>query len=421
MGKLNFSWLIENEVAGHAEPTGSDDLSWLLGNGIRALVRMSDEPKVSPGQIKALGIDDMFEPIPDLSAPSEAQLARMVDFIMESVWKGKPVGVSCRAGIGRTGTVLACYLAKRTHTAQGLVIEVRRKRPGAVETAEQLKTVDQYLRGILNGAVIKNDKNGVPEPRFSATDVPPKGNPQSSPSTEANKPSLADLMKKYSMQPKTAAPTENTLNHLKKIAAERDYGRGEVHANIVRSLSLSLYKQIVDLSLFPKVSRGELLLESASYLHDFGYPPENGHHINGFNLLRKRLVEPDTYELLTESERAIVLYCVLWHRGDDFNIRPEEVQIEPDKLITAMQLASMIRIGDGLCYPSGEPTKKVTVQLQNHALIINACPSRIGDNLLTQVKKANNEKRNLLKELLIGKAPHEITNIEVRKCAHPDC
>lgn len=421
MGKLNFSWLVENEVAGHAEPSGNDDLNWLFGNGIRALVRMSTEPKVSTRQITALGMDDLYNPVPDFTAPTKEQLARMVDFIMEAVWKGKPVGVSCGAGIGRTGTVLACYLAKRTHTGQGLVIEVRRHRPGAVETVEQLKAVDQYLWGILNSAKEKDDKSGVSEPRPLPIDLAPQGNLLPSPSTKTNKPSLTDLMKKYGMQPKTAAPTEDTLSHLRKIAAERNYGRGEVHANIVRALSLSLYKQIVDLNLFPKVSRGELLLESASYLHDFGCPPETNHNINGFQLLRKRLVEADTIEILTESERAVVLYCVLWHRGDDFSIRPREVQIEPDQLMTAMQLASMIRIGDGLCYPCGEPTKKVTVQLQNRKLIIFACPSRSGDNLLTQVKKANNEKSNLLEQLLVGKAPHEITTIEVRKCEHPDC
>lgn len=421
MNKMNFSWLIENEVAGHAEPTSNDDLTWLFGNGIRALVRMSDRPKVSPDQIKAHGMEDMYEFVPDFTAPSQAQLNRMVDFILKSVYDGKPVGVSCLGGKGRTGTVLACYLAKRTHSGRGLVIEVRRNRPGAVETVEQLKAVDQYLSSILNDDGEEDGKKVLPGPRIPLTDIAAKGNKQPPLETGANKASLADILKKWGIDPKADANTadEDALNHLKDIATERNYGRGKDHADIVSALSVSLYKQMVDLGLFPKISRSELLLESASYLHDFGYPPENDHNINGFLLLMKRLTEPDTIQILTESERAIVLYCVLWHRGVDFSIRARDVQIEPDKITTAMQLASMLRIGDGLSYPSGKPTKKVTVQLHNHTLIINVYPSRKGDSLLTQVKKAN-QKKDLLEKVLEGKATPEITKIEVRKCTHPD-
>ena len=418
MDKLNFSWLIENEVAGHSEPTDSDDLKWLSDEGIRALVRMSTGPKVLPRQVKALGMEDLYEPVKDFTAPSQDQLNRIIEFMLESVWNGKPVGVSCGAGIGRTGTILACYLAKRMRSAKGLVIEVRRNRPGAVETAEQLKAIERYLHHVLKSTQGEDNTGLVAEPQ--PLDLAPEGNPPQAVASSINKPSLADLRKKYSMHPDFAASPPDTLGRLKKIAAERDYGRGEAHANIVRSLSLSLYKQIVDLGLFPVVSRGELLLEFASYLHDFGFPPESRHNVNGFQLLRLRLAEPDASTLLTESERAIVLYCVLWHRGEDFNPHPQEVQIEPDRLVTAMQLASMIRIGDGLSYPYGEPTKKVTVQLDGQALIISACPSNGGDNLLTQVKKAN-LKKDLLEQLLVGKAARKVERIEVRRCVHPGC
>jgi atypical dual specificity phosphatase len=422
VGKLNFNWLIENEVAGHAEPTGSDDLTWLFKNGIRALVRMSERPKVSPGQIKALGMDDMYESVPDFTAPSQVQLSRIVDFIMKSVWDEKPVGVSCGAGIGRTGTVLACYLAKRTHTGQGLVVEIRRNRPGAVETAEQLKAVDQYLRSIMNDDGEKYSKKVVPGPRITLTDIAAKGNKPPPSVTGANKGLFAEILEKWGIEPKAGAiiPVKDSLNYLKNIAAERNYGRGKDHADIVSTLSLSLYQQMVALDLFPKVDRGELLLESASYLHDFGYPPEEDHNINGFQLLMKRLTAPDTFEILTDSERAIVLYCVLWHRGIDFSIRPPDIQIEPSKLTTAMELASVLRIGDGLSYPGGKPTKKVTVQLQNHTLTIDVCPSRSGDKLRTQVSKAN-QKKDLLEKVLKGNATPEITKIEVRKCAHSSC
>ena len=312
-------------------------------------------------------------------------------------------------------------LAKRTHTGQGLVAEIRRNRPGAVETVEKLKAVDQYLRSILSDDGEEDGKKVVPGPRIPLTDIAAKGN-KPPPVTGANKGSLAEILEKWGNEPKAGAiiPVKDALNYLKNIAAERNYGRGKDHADIVSTLSLSLYQQMVALDLFPKVDRGELLLESASYLHDFGYPPEEDHNINGFKLLIQRLAQPDAIEVLTTSERAIVLYCVLWHRGVDFSIRVRDVQIEPDQLTTTMELASMIRIGDGLSYPFGKPTKKVTVQLQNHMFIINVCPSRKGDSLLTQLRKAN-AKKDLLEKVLQGKTTTEITKIEVRRCKHSDC
>lgn len=148
MFRLNFLWLIENEVAGHSQPSGMEDLVWLYEKGIRALVRMSEEPLVTQSQIIGIGMDDLYEPVVDFSGPTLEQLDKMVDFIMKSVWNKKPVGVSCDFGVGRTGTVLACYWAKRNITARGIIIEVRRKRPGAVETQEQVKAVEDYLRHI---------------------------------------------------------------------------------------------------------------------------------------------------------------------------------------------------------------------------------------------------------------------------------
>jgi atypical dual specificity phosphatase len=372
MAWLNFSWLIDDEVAGHAEPTSEEDLASLFTKGIRALVRMSEHPKVSPGQVTRQGMDDLHEPVPDFASPSQEQLGRIIGFITKSIWDGKPVGVSCGAGIGRTGTVLACYLAERALTAKGFIIEVRRTRPGAVETSGQFKTVEEYVRRLLSGT-------------GSASNI-----------------------------------TSTPLEFLMHIAAERHYGRGFEHADAVTKLSRDLYQHMVHLRLFPETDADLLLIEASGYLHDVGYPPDKDHNIKGFKWLRERFTHADARNILSPLERQVVLHCVLWHRGSDFGPFPGEVKPEPQESSRARRLASVLRIADGLCYPADKPTKEVRVTQERDTVVIEACPSRRGDSLSLQISKAT-EKKDLLEEVLNDSPRTGIVKVRVTRCSHVDC
>jgi len=41
--RLNFSWPIDGEIAGHAAPLNADDLVFLRDKGIKGLVRMAEK------------------------------------------------------------------------------------------------------------------------------------------------------------------------------------------------------------------------------------------------------------------------------------------------------------------------------------------------------------------------------------------
>ena len=146
MNRLNFSWVIYGKLAGHATPSSAEDLMWLKKQGILALVRIAEKSKsgVNNQQIGQLGLWDCHEPVPDFTAPTPAQIGRMIEFITKALFAGRPVGISCGAGLGRTGTILACYLVSEGFALDTAINEVRVKRPGSIETKEQEQVIRAY-------------------------------------------------------------------------------------------------------------------------------------------------------------------------------------------------------------------------------------------------------------------------------------
>ena len=122
------------------------DLFYLYQQGVRAMIRMEERTISSDGG-GMLDIVDMFEPVPGFTPPTQEQIGRMIEFIDAQKGEGRPVAVSCYAGIGRTGTVLACYLVSRGAWPGDAVEEVRRLRPGSIQTPEQEAAVYEYARG----------------------------------------------------------------------------------------------------------------------------------------------------------------------------------------------------------------------------------------------------------------------------------
>ena len=150
MSKISFDWIIPGKLAGHQAPAGVQDLTWLKTLGILALVRMAakSEARVNGTQVLQNGLLDCFEPVPDFSVPAPVQINRMVGFIEKAIAEGKPVGVSCGAGLGRTGTVIAVYLVYQGLPPANAIKKVRTLRPGSIETKDQEETVFSFARQI---------------------------------------------------------------------------------------------------------------------------------------------------------------------------------------------------------------------------------------------------------------------------------
>ena len=144
----NFSWLIEEKLAGSGMPTTFDELDWVLKQGVKSIVTMTENalPESWTEDVKYLHV-----PTQDLTAPDMDKIDTAVDFIYERINNKEAVMVHCAAGMGRTGTVLACYLVKyHKHSAKDAIDKLREKRPGSIQSETQEIAIRLYEKHVKN-------------------------------------------------------------------------------------------------------------------------------------------------------------------------------------------------------------------------------------------------------------------------------
>ena len=140
-----FSWVEKPLLAGMARPGSAEELVWLRQQGIELLVSLTDEPPPRRW-INEAGLFSVHVPVIDMTAPTAEQIDQCLSAIQRAHEKGLGVGIHCGAGLGRTGTLLACYFVSKGMTAKNAVARVRRLRPGSIETAEQERAVEEFER-----------------------------------------------------------------------------------------------------------------------------------------------------------------------------------------------------------------------------------------------------------------------------------
>lgn len=147
---VNYSWVIPGSLCGLALPGRlrplRADLQELKEAGV-TLVVSAMSPALAPGSLSAFEMTGLHVPIREFTAARQDQLESFVARARTEIEGGGAVAVHCFAGMGRTGMLLAAYLAAHYgFRGDGAIEHLRQLRPGSIETLEQEDAVREFVR-----------------------------------------------------------------------------------------------------------------------------------------------------------------------------------------------------------------------------------------------------------------------------------
>ena len=145
IGPVDCAWFEEGRLAACAYPRGEAALAELARRGVTLLVNLHHRGH-DPTLLARHGLAELRLPVKDFTPPSPGQLAEGVAAIERALADGGRVAVHCGGGLGRTGTLLACYYVRRGLSPEEAIARVRAVRPGAVETPRQVAAVAAFAR-----------------------------------------------------------------------------------------------------------------------------------------------------------------------------------------------------------------------------------------------------------------------------------
>lgn len=152
-GPRNFLWLRKGELAGTPRPglliELDYDLAALKRVGITVLVSLTTVP-IAPESLAEFGIRGVAFPVKDMGVPDIEAAIELCGQVAKLVEQGEAVAMHCKAGMGRTGTMLAAQLIWEGNTALDALETVRRIEPRWVQSEAQVSFLEEFALAVAN-------------------------------------------------------------------------------------------------------------------------------------------------------------------------------------------------------------------------------------------------------------------------------
>jgi protein-tyrosine phosphatase len=132
-----------------------DHLHLLLAAGVTLFLDLTEENEVdgylldllAEAKTRHINAKHYRRPIPDMDVPSKDFMVGILNTIDAALDEGHTVYVHCLGGLGRTGTVVGCYLVRHGMEGQAALDEIVRLREGRTnspQTPEQHRMVRRW-------------------------------------------------------------------------------------------------------------------------------------------------------------------------------------------------------------------------------------------------------------------------------------
>jgi atypical dual specificity phosphatase len=150
-GPRGFRWAKLGKLGGTPRPGIVDEIAYdleaLRRVGITLLVTLETD-RFPEAMLAPFGLRGLFFPFKDMSAPTvDAALAHCAQ-IERLLAAGEVIALHCRAGLGRTGTMLVAQLIYEGSSALEALELARRIEPRWVQSAEQVEFLEQFARAV---------------------------------------------------------------------------------------------------------------------------------------------------------------------------------------------------------------------------------------------------------------------------------
>ena len=143
-----------------------EKLDALLDAGVRAFVDLTESHELTPyhGLLQELGeargtvVTYRRMSVPDLGTPSIEHMENVLRHIESEIQDGRPVYVHCWGGIGRTGTVVGCWMVeKHGSTAEDALQRIADLRRGTPDGYRQSPETPAQREFVMRWGVIAPD------------------------------------------------------------------------------------------------------------------------------------------------------------------------------------------------------------------------------------------------------------------------
>jgi len=163
---MGLHWTIQDKLGSMQKPgllrDLDADLAGLKGLGVRTLVTLTQQ-SLDLDKLSDCGIHAIHFPIVYMSIPDVSEVTDLCHQISVGLDREDIFVVHCKAGLGRTGPVLACVLVYRGATAVDAIGTIRLKNARFIQTDEQANFVSEFERRLKARKSIVDQRRTIGE------------------------------------------------------------------------------------------------------------------------------------------------------------------------------------------------------------------------------------------------------------------